>query len=112
MTFEVTRDRIRHPDVAVLTSKPKRVRGERHQGAPALAIEIVSANDAMTDVEDKIELYLAHGAAAVWIVFPVQRKIRIHRPNHAVRELVPGDTLRGEPPIPMFELDVAGLFAA
>jgi Uma2 family endonuclease len=46
------------------------------QGAPELAIEIVSSETAAR-LEDKIELYLSHGSKSVWVVYPNKRTVRV-----------------------------------
>jgi Uma2 family endonuclease len=46
------------------------------KNAPELAIEIVSSESA-AQLETKIELYLAHGAKSVWVVYPQRRVVRI-----------------------------------
>ncbi len=46
------------------------------QGAPEIATEVVSSESAAR-LQDKIELYLAHGGKSVWVVYPKQRVVRI-----------------------------------
>ena len=46
------------------------------QAAPELAIEVVSSEPA-DRLEQKIELYFAHGSKSVWVVYPKWRVIRI-----------------------------------
>jgi len=46
------------------------------QGAPEIAIEVVSSESAAR-LEDKIDLYLAHRGKSVWIVYPRKRVVRI-----------------------------------
>jgi Uma2 family endonuclease len=47
------------------------------QGAPEIAIEVVSSEPAAR-LERKIRLYLAHGGKSVWTIFPQERLVRIH----------------------------------
>ena len=46
------------------------------QGAPEVAIEVVSSESA-SRLNDKIELYLSHHGKSVWVIYPKQRTIRI-----------------------------------
>ncbi len=46
------------------------------QGAPEIAIEVVSSEPAAR-LETKVELYLAHGGKSVWAVYPQRRVVRI-----------------------------------
>lgn len=61
-----------------------RSNGRRHpegkylQGAPAIAIEVVSAEDRAEVLGRKTGLYLEHGAREVWRLYPKTRRITIH----------------------------------
>ena len=50
-------------------------------GAPALAVEVVSDSNTADDMEIKTEEYFAHGAEEVWIIYPKTRRIHIHHPD-------------------------------
>ncbi len=109
MAFDVTPAHVRHPDVAVLL-KPRRMQeGRKVQGAPELAIEIVSDSDTAEYLDGRIELYLNNGAQAVWVVWPRARRMDIHQPGQPTRHLR-GGILSGEIPVPQFRLDIADLF--
>ena len=77
---------------------------------PTVAIEILSPSDSQGDIHEKIRLYLDHGVAAVWIVDPDDRTVRIYR-----RGLLPvffnsDQTLACEPELPGFSVRVHNLF--
>ncbi|MDX2268498.1 MAG: Uma2 family endonuclease [Bryobacter sp.] len=110
LAFEVAPDRVRHPDVAVCLTRRARIAGKRFQGPPDLAIEIVSDSDSAKDLDDKIRLYLKHGARAVWVVWPEDQRIDIHQLGQPVRAYHAGETLANEEPIPSFRLSIAALF--
>jgi Uma2 family endonuclease len=46
------------------------------RGAPDLAIEVVSSEEA-EDLEAKIEDYLAYGSRAVWVLYPERPVMRV-----------------------------------
>jgi len=62
--------------------------GERYyEGSPLLAIEIVSPSQTAVQLEEKVETYLAHGAAEVWVIYPEGRHARLHHADGtALRE--------------------------
>ncbi len=70
---------IRQPDVSVLSYD--RIRGtgvESYcEGAPELAIEVVSPSDSAEDLELKAQQYLQAGAIEVWIVYPRTKTVHI-----------------------------------
>jgi Uma2 family endonuclease len=78
-------------------------------GAPTLAIEILSPDDRVRDVADKIETYLAAGCAAVLVALPAASQIEVHE-RSSTRVLRTGDVLELTV-LPGFTLDVGDLFA-
>jgi Uma2 family endonuclease len=65
------------PDLSLLASN-RVVPGSTgvFQGAPEIAIEVVSSEPAAR-LERKIRLYLAHGGKSVWAIYPQERMVRI-----------------------------------
>lgn len=78
------------------------------QGAPEIAIEVVSSESAAM-LEKKIELYLAHGGKSVWVVFPEQRVVRIFDAAGLSRMFGQHQTLE-DPTLPGFTIPVSALF--
>ena len=75
--FQVDERNCLVPDVSVIESA-RIIPGSTGllQGAPELAIEIVSSELA-TSLEDKIHLYFSNGGKSFWTVYPEGRLIRI-----------------------------------
>ena len=82
-------------------------RGDRHvYGAPDLAVEILSPDDRMTDVMDKLRFYLAHGVRLVWLIDPDRRTVTVMRPPDVTRILTEDETLDGGDVLPGFSCAV------
>ena len=79
-------------------------------GVPRLAIEILSPSDDPGDMGEKIRLYLDHGVAAVWIVDPDDRTVRIDRRGHPLLFFNAEQTLTCVPEMPGFAVRVCDLF--
>lgn len=79
-------------------------------GAPDLAVEIVSPNDSYNEIEEKIREYFRAGAALVWVVSPRSRSVAVHRPGAPVTILQDHDTLTCEDILPGFSIRVADIF--
>jgi Uma2 family endonuclease len=79
--------------------------------APDLAVEVVSPNDVVYDLDQKILDYLAAGVRLVWVINPETRTVRIHRADSSVSQLRESDELDGEDVLPGFRLPVRNLFA-
>ena len=78
--------------------------------APALAVEIVSTSNTVTEMEQKINEYLTHGVELVWIVHPKTQRVYIHDASGAVAVRNRTDTLDGGTVLPGFNLPVERLF--
>ena len=80
--------------------------GESPQGyanfAPDLAVEIVSPNDRLIDIEEKVQLCLSNGTRLVWVINPRQRSATIYHPDRTARLLRTDDVLDGEDVLPGF----------
>lgn len=90
--------------------RSSRCRASFLEGAPLLAVEIVSPGDTRQEVEEKTALYLAHEVAAVWIVRPEAQTVTIHAAQTAPCVFRINDTLRGEPVLNGFEMPVREVF--
>lgn len=80
------------------------------EGAPDLAVEILSPSNRAGEMEDKVAGYLAAGCRLVWVVDPVRRTVTVHEPGEQATSLLVSDTLDGGPVLPGFRLPLAELF--
>lgn len=78
-------------------------------GAPDLAVEVLSPADTVYEVEQKVEEYLAAGTRAVWVVNPKLRRVTVHTADAAPRILHEDDALEGEELLPDFSCRVREL---
>lgn len=79
---------------------------------PDFVIEIISPNDTLSDVDEKVDAYLADGVRLIWLVDPQRRKITVYSPDQESPRIVKGDsTLSPGDLLPGFEVNVARLFA-
>src|SRR5213075_2560011 len=62
-------------------------------GAPDLAVEVISPTDTANEVKEKVADYLDAGARQVWIVYPKRKTIVIHKPNSDPLTLRESDVL-------------------
>jgi Uma2 family endonuclease len=79
------------PDVSFVRSAQMQ-RGdpdEYYENAPALAIEVASDSGTASQFDLKMQLYFAHGAEEVWIVYPKTRRVRAHFPDGRSETLSP-----------------------
>lgn len=107
-------DTVRIPDVSVMLnerlSKLESLRGYP-DGAPDLAVEVLSPSDTFAETEHKALEYLETGASLVWIINPFERSVHVYSDGgKQVTRLSDGDLLTGGELLPGFSVRVAGLF--
>jgi Uma2 family endonuclease len=72
---------VRRPDVAFIPNERIGSLDIHHtpiEGAPTLAVEVISPGNSAVDTRKKLSQYLAAGTQAVWLVYPDLRLIEIH----------------------------------
>jgi Uma2 family endonuclease len=96
------------PDVSVV--RRARLSGELRvfQGAPDLAVEIVSPSDTAKHLKRKVDAYLEGGSKSVWLVYPEARSVMIHTVD-SVREVKANQSIE-DPLLPGFSVPVAAFF--
>jgi Uma2 family endonuclease len=106
-------DTVRCPDVAFVDRSripPDGPGAGFFEGAPDLAIEVLSPDDTVFEVEEKVEQYLAAGTRDVWVVNPKLRRVTIYRGGGVLEVLHESDTLDGGAVLPGFVCPVREIF--
>lgn len=79
-------------------------------GAPVLAVEILSPNDKQDEVTSKVREYLDVGVALVWVVEPVFQTVTVYRTNERPQLFSGTDILSGDPLMPGLQFKVDQIF--
>jgi len=105
-------DTIRAPDAAFVMEERIPVERSRgfFDGAPDIAVEIISPSETPSEVEAKIREYLAAGTRLLWVVYPDIRTVRVYRPDGTTEVIDENGTLSGEDVLPDFELPLSDVF--
>ncbi len=74
--FQVRPNRFRIPDVVVTRGRPKE---QILTSVPLLCIEVLSPEDTISRVNERVQDYLAFGVPVVWVVDPAERRLWIYR---------------------------------
>ena len=78
--------------------------------APDLVVEVLSPGDTYSEVEEKVEQWLAAGVRAVWVVNSKRRSVTVYRSLTDVTRLLEGDELDGGEVVPGFRCKVSEIF--
>ena len=113
--FKMKNGNKRSPDIAFFAKE--RLQGVKElpagylEGAPDLAVEVLSAGNTVEEMEDKIAEYFENGSRLVWIVSPTQHYVLVYRSaQEPDRLLKSADFLESEDVIAGLKLSVADLF--
>jgi len=103
----------RIPDLSFMTTERLRqIQPDMDiQGAPDLAIEVLSPSDTATAMRRKVKQYFSAGARAVWLVFPEPREIEVRESaTGPARVLGENDALEAPELLPGFSAKVGSFF--
>ncbi len=113
--FCVTRhpDTVHSPDVAFVRAEripPGSVQAY-FDGAPDLAVEVISPSDRASEVIAKAGDWLRFGCKAVWVIDPETKTVTVYSDRPRTLFLSENDTLTCEELLPGFSLPVSQVFA-
>lgn len=111
--LESNPDTVRPPDFSFIVKERIPASGVPKtywQGAPDLAVEVLSPDDSPRKVEKKTSDWLAGGAREVWNVNPKNRTITVHRSPTDATVLSENDELDGGALVPGFRCKVSEIF--
>jgi Uma2 family endonuclease len=105
-------DIVRSPDVAFLRNERLKSIPEEgfFEGAPDLAVEIVSPSESATTLARKIRQYLQAGTHTVWVVYRKTREVHVYEAAGKTSFLTEADTLESPELLPSFCVKVAEFF--
>ena len=106
-------DTVRAPDVAFVRADRIPSGGVKgfFQGAPDIAVEVVSPTDRTAEVAAKMRDWLQAGCSLVWVVDPEKYNITVHCSHNGAITLTTADTLSGGDVLRGFSMPVANVFA-
>jgi len=104
----------RAPDISFVCKERLRGLNRREakffQGAPDLAVEILSPSNSRREVDERLNDYFSSGTQLAWVIDPDRELIEICHSLAQRRLLGPGGSLNGEDLLPGFQYAVADLF--
>lgn len=103
-------DTVRAPDVAFVRRDRTGPARAFIEGAPDVAVEVLSPDASLREVKGTVRDYLDGGAAQVWVVDPEDRTITVHTPDGRSATLGEDDVLEGGEALPGFRLVVRSAF--
>jgi Uma2 family endonuclease len=106
--------RVRIPDVCFVSRDRlpnEGIKGIRIlEGAPDLAIEVISPDNTREEMEEKLREYFDGGARQVWYFYPVPEEVRVYHSADRFDVYRKGDAVPGGDVLPGFSLPVREVF--
>ncbi|HMD83339.1 MAG TPA: Uma2 family endonuclease [Terriglobia bacterium] len=107
--FHLFGNTVRYPDVAFVRSGRLLPAHKFPEGAPDLAVEIISPSNTPREMHRRISDFFAAGSTRVWVVYPEVREVYVHGLTGVVRRS--GDeALEDSELLPGFSVKVSNLF--
>ena len=111
--FELAYNHVRAPDASFVRAERVDVAPNTlgfFPGPPDLAVEVISPNDRLTEVNEKVADWLAAGTLAVVVVNPRNWTVRVHRLHTDAVILSEDDVLEVQDVVPGWRMPVAEIF--
>jgi Uma2 family endonuclease len=80
------------------------------EGAPNLAIEVISPSDNRRRLRQKVDEYLLAGTRLVWVFDMWSKTVTVYRPHTPSQVVRDGDVVSGEDVLPGFALNIASVW--
>lgn len=80
------------------------------EGAPDLAVEVISPSETVDEVESKVIDYLEAGTQLVWLIYPRTQTVTVYRSLTKIDIFTIEDTLDGGDLLPGFSVSLKEIF--
>jgi Uma2 family endonuclease len=106
-------DTVRAPDVAFVRADrlPAKLPRGFFDGAPDLAVEVLSPGDRASKVQAKIHDWLSAGCRSIWIVDPENQSVTLYKSDRDIAVLHSADTLVDPDILSGFTVTVSKFFS-
>ena len=107
-------DTLRAPDIHFVSKERLAKEGITEKFAdypPDLAVEVLSPEDTASEIQKKVEEYLAAGVPLVWVVDPANHQVTVYRSLQDIQIFSADQELDGGDVLPGFCLKIAQIFA-
>jgi len=112
--FKMKMGNKRSPDLAFIAKERlqglKRLPKGFFEGAPDLAVEIISPNNTFAEIHNKLVEYFENGTRLVWVILPDEECVLVYHQPKPSKLLQVEDSLDGEAVITGFQLPLIELF--
>lgn len=110
--FDLPNGANRSPDVSWLSlTRLHSLTPEQRDGflplCPDLTVELRGRNDALLELQEKLEEYVSNGATLGWLIDPTEKRVHVYRRGSSPEILAEPASLSGEPDFPGLTVDLS-----
>jgi Uma2 family endonuclease len=73
---------------------------------PEFVIEVRSESDRLTELQAKMQMWIANGAEVAWLVDPERKAVEVYRPGREAEVIEGGSVVEGDGPVAGFVLEL------
>jgi Uma2 family endonuclease len=107
---KLTGIQMRRPDIAYLTKEQVLLGKSGVDTIPEFIVEIISGNDNINKVEEKITEYFKAGVKVVWNIMPEQQLVYVYTSRKTVKICSELDICSAEPVLNDFKITASDIF--
>jgi len=104
-------NRTRRADIAYLTNTQMNLSRNGELSVCTFVAEVISKNDQINEVEEKLAEYFDNGVQVVWVIFPKLKQVKVYRSVRDITVCFGDDVCSAAPTLPDFEISVNDIFA-
>lgn len=102
---------MRRPDIAYFTKEQVKNTKNDIEEIPEFVIEVISGNDNINKVEEKIIEYYKAGVKIVWLIMAENKTVHVYTSKKTVTVCYDDDICSAKPVLEDFEISVNDIFA-
>jgi Uma2 family endonuclease len=102
---------LRRPDLAFFNVDQINESLNDEEQIPEFVIEIISSNDQLNTVEDKVIEYFKAGVKVVWHILPRQKTVYVYTSRRDVKVCIENDVCSAAPVLTDFQINADQLFS-
>jgi Uma2 family endonuclease len=103
-------DQWRKPDLAFISIEQTRAAMQGYEPVPEFVIEVISSNDQINRVKNKVYEYFNAGVKVLWHIFPEQQVVEVYRSPENLIVCSGNKLCSAEPVVEGFQMPAAEIF--
>lgn len=104
-------NRTRRADIAFLSENQMRASRNGELSVCSFVAEVISKNDQINEVEEKLAEYFDNGVQVVWVIFPKLKQVKVYHSIRDIQVCLGDDVCSAAPVLPDFSISVNDIFA-